>query len=392
MSLATTIDPILRRAADAGDVPGVVAMVADDSGVIYEGGFGKRDLARPDAMTPDTVVWLASMTKAVTAMAAMQLVERGKLRLEQNAADILPELANPQVLEGMDGDKPRLRPAKTPITVQHLITHTAGYGYDIWSPLLGKYMEATGTPGIISCTNAALRLPLLFDPGERWNYGINIDWLGKIVEALHGKTLDRVLAEEVFEPLGMKDIGFRIGTAQRARLANIHQRGEDGSLAPTGLELPQDPEFHMGGGGLYGTAADYIAFTRMLLGGGILNGRRVLRSDTVALMSRNGIGNLSPTVLKTAAPPLSLDADFFPGVPAKWGLSFYINTAPAPTGRSANSLAWAGLANTFYWIDPARRITGLILMQILPFFDTRAIKLFRDFETAVYGAAAAKAA
>jgi CubicO group peptidase (beta-lactamase class C family) len=392
MSLATTIDPILRRAADAGDVPGVVAMVADDSGVIYEGGFGKRDLARPDAMTPDTVVWLASMTKAVTAMAAMQLVERGKLRLEQNAADILPELANPQVLEGMDGDKPRLRPAKTPITVQHLITHTAGYGYDIWSPLLGKYMEATGTPGIISCTNAALRLPLLFDPGERWNYGINIDWLGKIVEALHGKKLDRVLAEEVFEPLGMKDIGFRIGAAQRARLANIHQRGEDGSLAPTGLELPQDPEFHMGGGGLYGTAADYIAFTRMLLGGGILNGRRVLRSDTVALMSRNGIGNLSPTVLKTAAPPLSLDADFFPGVPAKWGLSFYINTAPAPTGRSANSLAWAGLANTFYWIDPARRITGLILMQILPFFDTRAIKLFRDFETAVYGAAAAKAA
>ncbi len=392
MSLATTIDPILRRAAEAGDVPGVVAMVADDSGVIYEGGFGKRDLAKPEAMTPDTVVWIASMTKAVTSAAAMQQVERGKLRLDQNAADFCPELANPQVLEGMDGDKPKLRPARKPITVHHLITHTAGFGYDIWSPLLGQYMQATGTPGVISCANAALRLPLLFDPGERWNYGINIDWLGKTVEAVAGKKLDRVLADELFEPLGMKDTAFKIGASQRARLANIHQRGEDGALTPTGLELPQEPEFHMGGGGLYGTAADYLAFTRMLMAGGILNGRRVLKSDTVALMSKNAIGDISPAVLKTAAPPLSLDADFFPGLPAKWGLSFYINTAPAPTGRTTNSLAWAGLANTFYWIDPARRVTGVILMQILPFFDTKAIKLFRDFETAVYATPAAKAA
>lgn len=392
MSIASTIDPILRRAAESGDVPGVVAAVADDSGVIYEAGFGKRDLAKPDAMTPDTVVWLASMTKAITGAAAMQLVERGKLRLEQNAADLVPELANPQVIEGMDGDKPKLRPARRPITVHHLITHTAGFGYDIWSPLLGKYMEATGTPGIISCANAALRLPLLFDPGERWNYGINIDWLGKTVEAVTGKKLDRVLAEEIFEPLGMTDTGFKLGASQRSRLANIHQRGEDGSLTPTGIELPQDPEFHMGGGGLYGTAADYLRFTRMLMAGGVLDGRRVLKSDTVALMSKNGIGDLSPEELKTAAPPLSLDAGFFPGVSAKWGLSFYMNTAPAPTGRSTNSLAWAGLANTYYWIDPARRITGVILMQILPFFDTKAMKLFGDFETAVYGAGIQKAA
>jgi CubicO group peptidase (beta-lactamase class C family) len=392
MTLAASIDPVLRRAADSGSVPGVVAMVADDTGVIYEGGFGKRDLAKPDAMTPDTVAWLASMTKAITAAAAMQLVERGKLRLEQNAADFVPQLANPQVLEGMDGNTPKLRPAKRPITVHHLITHTAGFGYDIWSPLLGQYMQATETPGIISCSDAALRLPLLADPGERWNYGINIDWLGKIVEVIHGKKLDRVLAEELFEPLGMKDTAFKLGASQRARLANIHQRGEDGSLTPTGLELPQEPEFHMGGGGLYGTAADYLAFTRMLLAGGILNGRRVLKSDTVALMSKNAIGDINLEVLKTAAPPLSLDADFFPGLPAKWCLSFFMNSAPAPTGRSANSLAWAGLANTYYWIDPARRITGVILMQILPFFDTHAIKLFRDFETAVYGAMLDKAA
>jgi CubicO group peptidase (beta-lactamase class C family) len=386
MSLAAAIDPILRRAAESGDVPGVVAMVADESGVIYEGGFGKRDLAKPDAMTPDTVVWIASMTKAVTTAAAMQLVERGKIRLDQNAADFVPELANPQVLEGMDGDKPRLRPARRPITVRHLATHTAGFGYDIWSPLLGQYMQATGTPGIISCSNAALKLPLLFDPGAAWFYGINIDWLGKIVEAVHGKKLDRVLADEIFEPLGMKDTGFKIGAAQQARLANIHQRGEDGALTPTGLVLEQNPEFHMGGGGLYGTAADYIAFTRMLLNGGALNGKRVLKAETVAQMGGNHIGDLSPVVLKTAASPLSLDADFFPGLPAKWGLSFYINSAAAPTGRSANSLAWAGLANTYFWVDPARRLAGVILMQILPFFDTKAITLFRDFETAVYGA------
>jgi CubicO group peptidase (beta-lactamase class C family) len=261
MANLKSIDAAFRQAVESKAMPGIVAMAATDTGVVYEGAFGKRELGKDAPMTLDTVVWIASMTKAITATAAMQLVEQGKLDLERPAGDTVPALASTKVLEGFDAaGKPRLRPVKRPITLRHLLTHTAGFAYEIWEAPIAQYQQATGTPGITTCENAALTTPLLFDPGDRWDYGINIDWVGKMVEAVSGQTLERYFQEHIFGPLGMKDTAFKIGPAQRARLAKIHQRDDKGALAPVDLEIPQDPEFHMGGGGLYGTAGDYLTF------------------------------------------------------------------------------------------------------------------------------------
>jgi methyl acetate hydrolase len=327
------------------------------------------------------------MTKAITAAAAMQLVEKGVLTLDRPAQDVVPELGQAKVVEGFDSaGKPRLRAPARPITLRHLLTHTAGFSYEIWNPAIAQYQTATGTPGIITCTNAALTTPLMFDPGDRWEYGINIDWAGKMVEKASGMKLDQYFREKIFRPLGMNDTSFKLSPSQRARLASVHQRGADGTLAPIEFELPQDPEFLMGGGGLYGTAADYLAFVRMIMLDGSLHGSQVLKPETVALMAQNNIGTIEIGAFRTAAPSLSNDVELFPGMSKKWGLSFLINTAPAPTGRSAGSLAWAGLANTYFWIDRTRRVAGVFLAQVLPFYDSTAIDLFGKFETEVYRA------
>jgi CubicO group peptidase (beta-lactamase class C family) len=387
MANLKSIDAAFRQAVESKAMPGIVAVAATDKGVVYEGAFGKRELGKDAPMTLDTVVWIASMTKAITAAAAMQLVERGKLDLERPAGETVPALASAKVLEGFDAaGKPRLRPAKRPITLRHLLTHTAGFAYEIWESSIAQYQQATGTPGITTCANAALTTPLLFDPGDRWDYGINIDWVGKMVEATSGQKLDRYFQEHIFGPLGMNDTAFKIGPAQRARLAKIHQRDDKGALAPVDLEIPQDPEFHMGGGGLYGTAGDYLTFALMMMQGGSLKGAQVLRPETTALMAQNHIGPLEIGVLKTAIPSLSNDVELFPGMSKKWGLSFLINTQQASTGRSAGSLAWAGLANTYFWIDRTKRVAGVFLSQVLPFYDHTAIDLFGKFETEVYRA------
>jgi CubicO group peptidase (beta-lactamase class C family) len=379
------VDHALRAAADAGEIPGVVAMAASGAEVIYQGAFGKRDLGRPDAMTLDSVFWIASMTKAITTTAGMQLVEQGKLSLDAPIGKLLPGLAAPQVFEGFDaGGKPRLRAAKRPITLKHLMTHTAGYCYNIWNAAMGQYMERAGIPGITTCENKALTIPLASDPGERWEYGINIDWVGKAVEAVSGKRLDAYLKDHILAPLGMNDTGFKLGSSQRERLVGMHARGADGSLTPVPFEMAQEPEFHMGGGGLYGTAPDYIRFVRMLLNGGALDGNRVLRAETVKSMSQNHIGELNVTKLTTALPEASNDVDLWPDQDKKWGLSFMINTKRTPEGRSPGSLAWAGLANTYFWIDPARDVAGVIMMQVLPFFDPKAIELYGALERGVY--------
>ncbi|MGH7039395.1 MAG: serine hydrolase domain-containing protein [Stellaceae bacterium] len=383
------IDAVLRAATERGEVPCVVAMAAGRDEVIYEGAFGRRTLPDGAAATADTVFWIASMTKAITSTAAMQLVEEGRLALDRPIAGILPELAAPQVLEGFDpAGRPRLRPARGAITLRHLLTHTSGFVYDIWNPEIGRYLAERGLPGIISCQNAALALPLVFDPGDRWDYGIGIDWAGKAVERVSGQALGDYFAGHLFAPIGMTDTGFRLTAERRARLAGMHARGGDGGLAPIPFEIPQEPEFQMGGGGLYGTAADYLAFARVFLNEGRgAGGRAVLKPETVRLMSANAIGDLDVRLLKTTDPATSRDAEFFPGMVKKWGLGFMISTAPAPGGRAAMSLAWAGLGNTYFWIDPARNIAGVILMQLLPFADDKALAVFDRFEKAVYAAA-----
>ena len=385
MAASAEIDRVLQAAIGRGDVPGVVAMAATADGVIYEGAFGRRTLPDGAAMTLDTVFWLASMTKAITSTAAILLVEQGRLALDRPIADVLPELAAPQVLEGFDAaGEPRLRPARRPITLRHLITHTAGFVYDIWNADVARYMEKNGIPGIISCENAALLLPLVFDPGDKWDYGINIDWVGKAVERVSGQSLGDYFAEHIFAPLGAKDIGFKLTPNHRSRLVAMHARADDGTLAPIDFELPQEPEFQMGGGGLYGTAADYLAFERLFLNAGRAGGRQVLKPETVALMAQNAMGDLNVRLLKTVSPAYSNDAEFFPGMVKKWGLGFMISTEAVPGGRSAGSLAWAGLGNTYFWIDPAHGVAGIILMQLIPFADAKALRLFGDFERALY--------
>jgi methyl acetate hydrolase len=387
MPTIKTIDTTLSEAVERRAVPGVVAMAAADRGVIYEGAFGRRDLATNAAMTPDTVVWIASMTKAITATAVMQLVERGKLALDGPAATVVPELGAAKVLEGFDAaGQPRLRAPKRPITLRHLLTHTAGYGYEIFNAAVAQYQTATGTPGITTCTNAALTTPLLFDPGDRWEYGINIDWAGKMVEAVSGQRLDRYFEQNIFGPLGMRDTSFKLSPSQQSRLASVHQRGADGTLAPIEFGLPQEPEFLMGGGGLYSTAGDYLRFAQMIMRDGALDGAAVLRPETVAQMAQNHIGPLEVGPVKSAMPELSNDVELFPGISTKWGLSFVINTQPLPTGRSAGSLAWAGLANTYFWIDRTKRVSGVFLSQVLPFYDAAVVDLVVKFETEIYRA------
>ncbi len=315
----------------------------------------------------------------------MQLVEQGKLKLDDPIGKLLPDLASPQVLEGFDANgEPKLRPAKNPITLRLLMTHTAGFAYDMWNADTGKYLEKTGTPGIISCLNAALKTPVMSEPGTRWEYGTNIDFVGKAIEAVSGQRLDAYLRDHMFAPLGMNDTGFKIGDSQRKRLVGAHARGEDGSLAPMPFELEQNPEFHMGGGGLYGTAPDYIKFTQMILGKGRGNGNQVLKPETVALMGQNNIGDINVSKMTTVAPAYTNDVDLFPGMVKKWGLSFLINTAKTPEGRSPGSLFWAGLANTYFWIDPVRNVSGVILMQVFPFADHKCLDAFAAFERGIY--------
>jgi methyl acetate hydrolase len=389
MQSKAQIDQILRGMSDAEQIPGVVAMAATSRDVIYQGAFGKRDLSKDDAkenaMTPDSVFWIASMTKAITAAAAMQLVEQGKLSLDEPIGKVLPDLAAPHVLEGFDANgMPKLRPAKKPITLRQLMTHTAGFAYGMWNGDMVQYLEKTGTPSVTTCKNDALKTPLMTDPGTRWEYGISIDFVGKAVEAASGKRLDAYLRDHLFTPLGMSDTGFKIGAAQRKRLVGMHRRNEDGSLSTIPYELEQDPEFHMGGGGLYGTAGDYLKFTQMILNKGSGNGHQLLKPETVAQMGQNHIGELTMGKMTSAIAFVTNDVDLYPDIVKKWGLSFMINTAMTPEGRSAGSLAWAGLANTYYWIDPVRDVAGVILMQLFPFADKKCLEAFAGFERGIY--------
>lgn len=384
-ALIERADALLRKAAEAGEVPGVVAMATDRERTLYEGAFGKRVLGQSAPMTADTVVWLASMTKPLTGAAVMQQVERGKLDLDSPASKWLPALGSVKVLEGFDAaGQPKLRAPKRPITLRHLLTHTAGYGYETWNAEIGRFQQVTGTPSASTGKNAALGTPLLFDPGERWNYGINIDWAGKMLEAVSGNKLGAYLKENLFALLGMNDTAFKITPAMRTRLAKLHQRGDDGALAPIDLEVPQEPEFEGGGGGLYSSAGDYLKFVRMILNRGKANGEQVLKPETVDLMTRNHMGNTRVTMLKAALPLRSNDAEFFPGMPKGWGLTFQINNEKAPTGRAAGGLMWGGLSNCYFWIDPASGIGGVYLTQILPFVDRKSLPLYYAYEKTVY--------
>jgi methyl acetate hydrolase len=372
---ADEIDKALQARVAAREIPGVVAMAANEQSVVYEGAFGFRDMATASRMSTDTIFRIASMVKLLTSVAALQLVERGKLKLDEPAGNIDPTLASVQVLSGFDAKGvPQLRTARKPITLRNLLTHTSGFSYLLWDPNVGRYLKvARGNP-------ALPRMPLMFEPGERWAYGGSLDRVGRMVEIASGQNLDRYFGDHITGPLGMNDTGFSLDEKQRAREASLHVRDANGKLVVKPLEKPSIPKVFSGGGGIYSTAPDYLTLLQALLNGGSLRGTSILRPETVALMSANQIGNLEAGILRTTNPALSNDVDFFPGIHLRWGFGHMINLDPVPNGRKAGSLTWAGLYNTYYWIDPTMRVAGVIMMQILPFADRQALKVYRQFE------------
>jgi len=373
----------IRTALEAGlqesGLPGVAIAAITPGGETISLAVGAPSLDAQTPMTPDTVFWIASMTKAVTALAALQLVDAGKLSLDEPVGKWLPGLSDPQVLEGFAEDgAPRLRPARGPITLRSLLTHTSGFGYDFASPDLARWLSHTGSNTLAA--TAPSGLPLLFDPGEQWAYGHGIDFVGLLIEAVAGKDLGAVFAEQVFAPLGMKDTGLALSPAQRERLAPMHMRLPDGSLAPLPFALPDPPHFQMGGGGLYSTAGDYLRFLTALKA----PSPGLLSPELMALLLTSQLSEPRPGVLKSSAPHLARDFDAFPGQPTGWSLGFLVNLEPGPAGRSAGSLSWAGLSNCYYWLDLERGVAGVMLAQLLPFADPAALALFDRFERAVY--------
>jgi methyl acetate hydrolase len=383
---SSQIDSALRAATRAEEIPGVVALAASDHGILYEGIVGKRRLGDGPAMTRDTVFRIASMVKLITSVAALQLVEQDKISLDAPVPDIEPAIGAPQVLDGFDGKGlPQLRPAQRPITLHHLLTHTSGFAYRLWDAKAVHYAKSLELLPTAQ-RKLAPATPLMFDPGARWQYGTSIDWVGRIVEAISGEPLDIYFRQHILDPLGMNDTAFVLKPQQREREASAHRRGPGGALTAQPLEQNSPRQSFSGGGGIYSTAPDYLILLRALLAGGALDGARILRPETVALMGQNQIGDIDVGVLKTTVPALSNDVDLCPGVTRKWGFGHMINMQPLAGGRSAGSLTWGGLLNTYYWIDPGRKIAAVFMTQVLPFADGRALRLYRQFEHGIYAA------
>ena len=384
--LKDQLDAVLQGVVSGSPrVPGVVAMVTNREGNIYEGAAGERVLGGPVKMTTDTVFAIFSTTKAITGTAILQLVEEGKLDLDAPAERYAPDIGKLQVIEGFDASgAPKLRAPKRPVTTRMLMLHTAGFGYDFFNETYNRLAQEKGQPSVVTATRAALTTPLLFDPGDKWEYGSNIDWCGQVVEGIAGKRLGEVLRARVFEPLGMSDMTFALDDRLRARLAGMHARNADGSLTPMDFELPSPPEVDMGGHGLYGTVGDYMKFIRMWLNDGRGPHGQVLKPETVRMAEKNHLGDKKVTMLPGVIPALSNDAEFFPGLSKSWSLTFMVNDETAPTGRPAGALGWAGLANLFYWIDRQNGLGGFWATQILPFGDPASFGGYIAFESACY--------
>jgi methyl acetate hydrolase len=381
-SAETAIDDVLRNAVDQGKVPGVVAMATRGDAILFQGAFGSRVEHPASPMTSDTIFRIASMTKPVTSVAVMQLVEAGKVKLDAPAGEYLPDIAKAQVIDHIDTKtgEPVMRAPKTPVTVRELLSHTSGYVYDRWDPVLHEYRTKVLASGVDA---AAFKEPLMFDPGTKWQYGTSTAWLGRLVEAVSGQTLEQYCQQKIFIPLGMVDTSYDVTPEKQSRLVTLHQRSADGTLSEAPPRPLQPVTAYRGDNGLYSTAADYVKFMRMILDGGQSGNARILRPETVAMMGMNQIGGLSLYEFKSVVPQQSLDGRI-PGGLDKFGLGFAINTKAVDGGRSAASLAWAGLDNTYFWIDPASKTTAVIMMQLLPFLDHGALETLTNFERAVY--------
>ncbi|MFQ6330062.1 serine hydrolase domain-containing protein [Nocardia sp. CWNU-33] len=385
--LKTRADVILNAAVSGQlGIPGVAAVATDRHGNIYEGAAGARMLHADSPFSADTVCAIFSSTKPITGAACLQLVEEGRLDLDAPAERYAPSIGELKVFDGFSSDgSPKLRAPRRAITTRMLLLHTAGLGYSFFNKYYKILEEQHGQPSSITATRASIKTPLLFEPGEQWEYGGNINWVGQIVEAITDQPLGEVLSERILGPLGMDDTSFALNDSMRHRLASLHQRDQAGALVPIDLVLPQEPEVQMGGHGLYSTALDFAKFIRMWLNDGAApNGTAILRPETVEMASRNGLGELKVKALSGVMRNRANDLEFFPGLPKSWALTFMVNDVDAPTGRKAGSLGWCGLANLYYWIDRATGVGGFWATQVFPLFDPPAINGYLEFEAAVY--------
>ncbi len=366
------LDQWLAAAAKQHGIPAAVAMIAGPDRSIASAATGPRDAESGLPCKLDSIFSIASMTKAVTTVAAMQLVEQGKVKLHDPVSPHLPQFEKLQLLEGFDPQgRPRLRPARTHVTLHHLLTHTSGLAYSIWNPDLDRLRTLPSPPP---------QPLLLTEPGTRWEYGTSCDWAGRLVEKISGQTLEDYFQQHIFTPLDMTDTSFILPPAKFERLMGTYHRESDNKLHPEARTQPKPPTSFNGGGGLYSTAADYTRFMQSLLH----RGKGILKPETAALMMHVQTGSLSAGKMKSLRPELSADVDFHPGVDDSFTYGFLTNTKPYPQGRSAGSLAWGGILNTFYWIDPKKKLCATILMQFVPFCDPAAMNLLRSFEHRVY--------
>ncbi|MEM1314125.1 MAG: serine hydrolase domain-containing protein [Pseudomonadota bacterium] len=386
MPVIDSISAAMDQTVADGHAVGLSTVVRDSSGVIHESAHGLRAVGGSDPMTVDSVFRAFSMTKAVGSVAAMKLVEEGRLSLDAPASDVLSEIGEIQVLEGFDGDKPVLRAPKTQVTLRHFLTHTSGLTYDVWNADQTKYLEATEGFSTLSGQLAALKcFPFQFDPGTRWAYGLSTDWVGRMVEEVAGERIDAFLKREILNPLGMSSTDVEFTPDMASRKVAVHANTPDG-FQVIEMDLPSNPEFYGMGHALNSTAQDYAKFCGMILGGGALDGERVLKEETVAAMSVPGSDAAKVTAQQTSNPGLGCDIDLFPGIDKTYTLAFMRNEQDVPGMRRAGSLSWAGVMNTHYWIDPASGVTGVIMMQHLPFVDEDAMAAYGAFEKAVYAA------
>ncbi len=377
-------DAALTEAVESGAVAGVTGMVIGRDGPLHVGSAGERSLGGGEPMRPDTVMLIASMTKLLTTIAAMRLLEAGRIDMDAPAASYVPAIGDLRVLAGWRDEAPVLRPPDRPVTIRHLATHTAGMPYALWSAAQARYNAHAAIPSVTTGDPKSLMGALTADPGTRWDYGIATDWLAQVVRAVDGRSIGAYVRGEILEPLGMSDTGYRVTPSMRRRLAAVHARAPDGGLAPRDFHRLQEPPVEEGGGGLYSTAADYAKVLTLLLNGGYAFGVRLLHEETVAMIARPAVGDVPIRRMASTAPDLAADLDLLPGTGATFGPGGLILTEAAPTGRSAGSMSWAGIANTWFWVDPIRGIAGLWMSQTLPFLDPRVRDACLAYEAAAY--------
>lgn len=380
--MSSSIDAVLQDAVSSGAVPNVVAVAADRNGTIYEAAVGPRAVGQDEPVGAESLFRIASMTKMVVTVAALQQLELGNIDLDAPVEQYCPQFADVEVLDGFDGETPRLRKPATKATVRQLATHTSGLSYWFWNNDIVRWEAATNTPNVLSGSNAIFTAPMIADPGTKIEYGISLDWLGKVVEAASGESLKDYIDIHIAHPLGMWNTTFLMNEEQRARSVPVHIKEDDRWVA-TELDWNQEPDFWSGGGGLYSTPRDYLRFQQMLLAGGALDGQQILERASVDAAFTNQVGDLEfPAAIKTADPASSCDFNAGPG--QKWGLGLMLNTQQQTGMRAPGSGTWAGIFNSHFWIDRTSGITGAIYSQFLPFVTPEALQMYVDFEKALY--------